>query len=94
MSRLGLALAAIEEVGLATESDIFSLLVAAWSKIGGHAPGRAVSAALTSTRPHAYVPSSLPVLMKKLQAVRHAGDRLISAVEYSLSTPKGVAAIP
>jgi len=40
--------------------------------------------------PQAYFPS-LPVLMKKLQAVRHAGDLPIGAVERSSPTSKDVA---
>ena len=50
----------------------------------------AVLAALISTRPQAYFPS-LPGHMRKLQAVRHAGDLLIPAVERSSPTSKGVA---
>jgi hypothetical protein len=34
---------------------------------------------------------TLPILMKQLQAVRHTGDLLMSAVERASSTPKGVA---
>lgn len=86
-------LAAIEEVGLTTESKMFSFLVAVWSKICPPcARSRRVGRSdLVET--HAYVPS-LPVLMKQLQAVRHASDLSITAVERSSSTSKGVAVIP